>query len=70
MVDEGVETLVNILVEDFHVTVGLWVVGGQELLFDPCKLVELIHEGRDELRSSVRSDGLRGAIDLPGVLIV
>ena len=70
VVDEGVEVLVNVLIEDFRVAVSLWVVGGWKLLFDTCKLAELVRKGGDKLRSLVWRDGLWGAVDSPRVLIV
>ena len=53
MVDERVKALINVLVENFRVTISLQVVSGGQLLFNSCKLAEFIHKGGDELWSLV-----------------
>jgi hypothetical protein len=54
----GSETLLDILVDDFGLAIGLRMMGCGEFEFRTEDTTELLPKGRDVLRASVRDDGV------------
>jgi len=65
--DEDPQILLQFLVDSFCLTIGLQVVGGRRCGFNSQQLVQLFHEGSDELRSAVGHNLLQEAMEFPDV---
>ena len=58
VVNEGSKSLVDILVNNFRILIGLRVAYYTKLLFHPRELIEFISKGGDKLRATVRGYSL------------
>ena len=65
--NEDPQVLFQFLVDPFRLSIGLQVISGRRRGLDSQQSVQLLHEGGDELRSAVRHNFPRGAVELPDI---
>ena len=70
VVHKGLKALVDILINDFYVLVGLRVTGCTKFLFRPKEFIEFISEYRDKLGALVRGNSFQLSIDPLDLVII
>ena len=70
MVGVYTEVLLNFSIQSLGLTIGLGVIGCGQIGHELEQDVEVFHEGRDELRTTVRDDLLQSPMEFEGMVMI